>query len=124
MANRFGEKRWEGGQEVELPVSWPWRPVGWWRELCVRVALGVKQARACGGVAVIFYRCFGVGANGGTVSRLATGFSRGDDEGRVVGSLKKGANIFRGREVSIYVSHECCSLATRPPKAGTPGRFL
>ena len=49
------------GRRVELPVSWPRRPVGWWSgELCVRVALGVKRSQGVlwGGLCASFISAF------------------------------------------------------------------
>lgn len=135
MTHCFGEKRGGGkvGRGVELPVSWPRRPVGWWSgELCVCVARGWRAeprwGMASGGVACVhpLLVLSGVGSewwNGGlTRDWILRGAMR-----RVPGgwlSEESGLVYSRGGEASPNVSHECCSLITRPPKGGTQKSFL
>lgn len=95
----------------------------------MRVALGVKRSQGVrwGGLCASFISAFRGRermVERWTDSRLDS--PRSDDEGAEWLALRgKGANVFRERGGEhIYVSHECCSLATRPPKGGAQKSFL
>ena len=85
-------------------------------------------ARACGGVVCVHLLSvlLGVGSEwcNGEQTRdwILQGVMMREPSGWL--SEERGLTYSGSGEVSIYVSHECCSLATRPPKGGTQKSFL